>query len=291
MPGFFDEVDSLGIVEDHINAVLALEASQADKILSSYGEVRARLLDRLSRVPSGSFTAQHLRGVLGQVQGAIAAMNKSMRGNLKEGAFDISSLGIENLIEEIQTFDKEFTSAVTPINLNAAVAAQDTTNFLVDKYQTNLDAYGNDLLTQISNGLFAATLGEVTNDEVVGRIGKFFTAEEWKLRRLVRTELHNIYNVGKLTGMGALVKTDVPDLQKTLMHPLDSRTGKDSVYAATLGLVADIDEPFFYVWQGKPREFMAPPDRPNDRAILVPYRKEWGEAVGGAYVPGNYVEA
>lgn len=285
MPGFFDEVDSLGIVEDHINAVLALEAAQSDKIIASYSEVRNRLVDRLARLPGGSFTAQHLRGVLAQVQGAIDAMNKGMRGNLREGAVDLSTLGINNLVEEIQLFDQEFSSAITPININAAVAAQDTANFLVDKYQTNLDAYGNDLLTQISNGLFSAALGETNHEEVVGRIAKFFTAEEWKLRRIVRTELHNIYNVGKLQGMGTLAETQVPDLKKTLMHPLDSRTGKDSVYAATLGLVAEIDEPFFYVWKGKPREFMAPPDRPNDRAILVPYRDEWGEAVGGSFVP------
>lgn len=285
MPGFFDEVDSIGIVEDHINAVLALEATQSDKVMASYADVRSRLVERLAHLPRGSFTAQHLRGVLAQVQGAIDAMNKGMRGNLKEGAFDIASLSIKDLVGEIQMFDKEFTGAVTPININAAIAAQDTANFLVEKYQTNLNAYGSDLLTQISNGLFAASIGETSNEEVVGRISKFFAAEEWKLRRIVRTELHNIYNVGKLQGMGTLAETQVPDLKKTLMHPLDSRTGKDSVYAATLGLVAEIDEPFFYVWKGKPREFMAPPDRPNDRAILVPYRDEWGEAVGGSFVP------
>jgi len=69
----------------------------------------------------------------------------------------------------------------------------------------------------------------------------------------------------------------MPDLMKTLMHPIDKRTGDDSKLAARLRLVVPIDEPFVYKWNGETREFMAPPDRPNDRAILVPYSTSWGE--------------
>ncbi len=80
-----------------------------------------------------------------------------------------------------------------------------------------------------------------------------------------------------MKGMGEIQDETIPDLQKTLIHPMDLRTGADSQYAASLHLVADIDEPFRYRWKGVEREFMAPPDRPNDRAILVPYRAAWNE--------------
>jgi hypothetical protein len=291
MPNFFDEADASGIVEDHIKKVLSLEASESDKILSSYSEVRDQLIQKLSRFPPGSFTAQHLRGVLSQVQGAIEAMNSGMKDSLSHSAYDFASAGMQDNIDEINMFDEMFTGAVTPINLNAALAAREVSNLLTTKYETNLEAYGNDLQTQITNGLFSAALGEVNHEEVVGRISSFFTAEEWKLRRIVRTELHNIYNVGKLRSMGDLSEGQIPDLMKTLMHPMDDRTGDDSKYAARVNLVAAIDEPFQYTWRGKPREFMAPPDRPNDRAILVPYRREWGTARGGAFLPGSYPEA
>lgn len=284
MTNFYDEVDSTGIVEDHIRSVLSLEDEQAKTIMRSYQEVRRELRDRLDRVRGNSFTAQHLRGVLAQVQGAIEAMNERLAGATKDGALESARQGIDDLVDEIKTFNDKFSGAVTPINLNAAVLAKDTANFLVTKYQTNLDAYGNDLMTQISNGLFSASLGEASYSEVVGRIGNFFMDEEWKLHRIVRTELHNIYNIGKINGMTSLIDDDViPDLMKTLMHPMDARTGDDSLYAARLHLVANVNEPFAYVWKGKRREFMAPPDRPNDRAILVPYREEWGKAVGSAF--------
>lgn len=285
MLSFFDEADSLGIVEDHIQSVLKLEKNQADIILRSYTDIRHDLVDRLSRVPQGTFTAQHLRGVLAQVQGAIEALSAKMAAPMANGAYEAALKGVEHLTKEMYIFDKYFTGAVTPINLNATLLARDTSNFLVTKYETNLDDYGSGLLTQITNGLFSATIGETSYSEVVGRISQFFTADEWKLHRIVRTELHNIYNKGKLDGMETLKEDTIPDLMKTLMHPMDARTGEDSKYLARLALAVPTDEPFIYEWGGRVREFQAPPDRPNDRAILVPYRQEWGNDKGPAFIP------
>lgn len=289
MPDFFDQVDGTGVIEDHIQEVLGLEKSEADSILSSYRAVRHELVDRLSRFPATSFSAQHLRGVLGQVQGAIDALTEQAAPSMVDSAYRIARKGIDHLTKEINLFDDQFTGAVTPINLNSALAARDVSNLLVDKYKTNLEDYGSGLMTQITNGLFNASLGASNYSQVVGEISKFFTADEWKLHRIVRTELHNIYNVGKIKGMNQLVEDDtIPDLMKTLMHPMDSRTGDDSKYAAKLRMVVGVNEPFVYAWGGKIREFMGPPDRPNDRAILVPYREAWGSVDSSAFVPGTF---
>jgi len=289
MPDFFESVDSTGIVEDHIQDVLRLEKTQADSILSSYRDIRHELIDRLSRVPVGSFTAQHLRGVLAQVQGAIDALADRAAGGMVDGAYRIARHGIEHLVNEIQTFDDEFLGAVTPINLNAALAARDVSNLLVDKYRTNLEAYGTGLMTQITNGLFNASVGASSYGEVVGSISQFFTADEWKLHRIVRTELHNIYNVGKIKGMNALVDDDtIPDLMKTTMAPLDARTAEDSKYFASLKQIRQINEPFEYTWKGQLRVFQSGPDRPNDRQILVPYRTAWGSPGGDSLVDGTF---
>ena len=285
---FYDDVDSTGIIENHIQQVLGLEQSEAQTIMDAYTETRQDLINRLHRYPANSFTAQHLRGVLAQVQGAIEGLNKDLESGMKGAAYDSALQGIDHLVDEVKLFDKEFTGAVTPINLNSALLARDTSNFLVTKYKTNLDAYGNQLYTQISNGLFNASIGEQSYGEVVSSISDFFTAEQWKLHRIVRTELHNIYNMGKVKGMNTLVDDDViPDLKKTLMHPMDGRTGKDSIFAAQLGLVANINESFQYQWGGRLRVFMAPPDRPNDRAILVPYREEWGPIDDAGFIPAK----
>lgn len=289
--GFFEEVDSTGIVEDHINDVLKLEHNEARSMLTGYNEIRKDLIDKLSRARAGTFTQQHLRGVLAQVEGAIIALNSSLNGAAKESSYKAALKGVDGLLHQMSKFDDKFTGAVTPINLNAASVALDTSNLLVTRYKTNLDAYGTGLYQQISNGLFSAVTGEASYDEVVGKISRFFTGKEWELHRIIRTELHNVVNIGKLDGMSELVDGEIPDLMKTLMHPMDSRTGKDSMYAARLGLVADIDEPFKYKWNSEWRIFMAPPDRPNDRSILVPYRREWGNDKGAAFIPGDFSAA
>lgn len=274
---FFDTVDDMGIVENHIQAVQKLEESQARVLLARYKEVRQELRDRLDRVRGETFTAQQMRGVLAQVDGAISAMNSGLKGDMSEAAQVAALRGVENLTTEIQKFSQKFEGAVVPINLNAQLIASDTRNFLINNYESSLDAYSEDLRSQLTSNLTVAALQEMPYSDVVQRLGQFFQGEEWKLERIARTELHHVYNLGKMTGMTETRDQGyIPDLKKALFHPMDSRTGSDSKYASKLNLVVPIEEPFRYKWKGQWREFMVPPDRPNDRAILVPYRDAWG---------------
>lgn len=58
---------------------------------------------------------------------------------------------------------------------------------------------------------------------------------------------------------------------KTTKHIFDKRTGNDSRYFASMQQIKKLDEPFSYSWRGRRRTFMYPPDRPRDRAIVIPY--------------------
>lgn len=58
---------------------------------------------------------------------------------------------------------------------------------------------------------------------------------------------------------------------KTTYPVKDRRTCPDSWYYYDQRQVKPIDEPFNYTWDGNERVFMTPPDRPNDRNILIPY--------------------
>jgi len=51
----------------------------------------------------------------------------------------------------------------------------------------------------------------------------------------------------------------------------DDRTCLDSRYFNSLKQIRKMDENFEYVWDGKIRRFLYPPDRPNDRSILIPH--------------------
>jgi hypothetical protein len=272
---FFEEVDSLGIVEDHVKAALRLEEEQARKLLRRYREVRMQLRDRLDRFEEGTFSAQQARGVMVQVDAAISAMSLSLKGGMSEAALETALKGVEHEIEELEKFEKHFRGAVVPINLNAQIVAQESSNFLINRYESSIDAYSEDLRSNLMMQLSNEMLAESSLSKVVKNLGLFFQGEEWKLHRIARTELHHVYNVGKLNSLKYVKETTLPDIKKALYHPMDSRTAADSKLAAQMNLIVPVDQPFRYRWKGDWREFMVPPDRPNDRSIMIPYRQVW----------------
>lgn len=272
---FFDEVDSLGIVESHIQKVLKLEDAESRALLRRYREIRSELRDRLDTLQDGTFSAQQLRGVLVQVDSAIEAMSESLKTGMKEASGKSALFGAQDQITEIQRFEKKFRGAVVPINVNALVVAEDASNFLLNQHEASIDAYSEGVRSSLVQSLTNEALMESPLSTVVRKLGQFFVGEEWKLQRIARTELHNVYNQAKLLGMQEVKDDTLTDLKKTLIHPMDARTGADSKYAARQNLIAELDEPFRYRWDGAIREYMAPPDRPNDRSILVPYRQAW----------------
>lgn len=87
-----------------------------------------------------------------------------------------------------------------------------------------------------------------------------------ELTRVTRTESWRYVNEQRLEEFrkkGYKYKTTYP--------VKDERTCPDSWYYYDQRQVKPVDEPFNYTWNGKDRIFMTPPDRPNDRNILIPY--------------------
>lgn len=277
---FFDEIDIEGIVEGHAKEVVGLQESQAEKIAKAYGEIRRELQDRLSHARFDSFTAQRLRSVLAQIDSAIDAVNRSLHSTIEVGADHATRMGVEQLIKEVHRFDRIFTGAVRPVNLNVTKAALDTKDFLMNQYTTSLASYGAETKKNVARALSSAAIQELPYSQVVQKVGEYFTGQEWEVHRIARTELHHIYSVGKLN---AMKQAEIP--KKGLYHPMDSRTGQDSIELAEENPIIPVGEMFKQVYiptlkngkRGKAQyyEFMVPPNRPNDRAVLIPVRDEW----------------
>lgn len=279
MDDFFENSTVEEVVQSNIERVESLEESQQKKLLKIFRKVRQDLQDRLLTIPEGTFTEQQMRVTLVQINAAIEAIVRDLKGGMGDSAEILGIRGVEDLIKEINKFEKYFLGSVQPLDLNAALIATDSQNFLINKYDASLEAYGADLRSQITSQIAQSMITRDTSDRTVGRlvsdVGRFFAGEEWKLSRIVRTELHGIYNFSKMQGMGEIQEETLPDLKKSLMHPMDARTGEDSKLLARLNPVVDIDEPFRFKFKGKERVFLFPPDRPNDRSILVPFRETW----------------
>lgn len=277
---FFDKVDKLGIAENHIQRLQSLEQKEAAAILKKYSEIRRDLRDRLETVRADSFTAQQLRGILIQVETSINQQSRILRDGITGSVEKVAVRGIEDLIREVETFSEEFDTPLIPLNVNALAVATDVRNLVASRYESSVDAYAADQKARVASYLTNALIEQKSLGEVVTGLSQYQLGEEWKVLRLARTELHNIYGLGKMKGMTTTRDQLLPDLMKALVHPMDARTGLDSVYLAKLNPVLPLDEPFEYRWGGKLRRFMSPPDRPNDRGILIPYVPHWGPAKG-----------
>jgi len=281
--GFFDNPDASKLVQSHISIIKTLEDKEAEKLVLKYREIRRELRDRLDTLPENTFSAQQLRGVLIQVEGALDAMRTGLIKDMGESSSEAAILGSDHLIRETEKFNSIFTGAASNINVNAASVALDTSNFLFNRYESSLTEYSSGIRALMSRNLSQAVIEQAPTSTVVKRMNKFLLGEEWKLTRLARTELHNVYNTAKQKTLFKVAEIE-PKIMKTLIHPMDLRTGDDSKQAAKKNLIVPVDKPFKYTFTRKlksgeihreERVFMVPPDRPNDRSIMVPYMEDW----------------
>lgn len=287
MADFFKKVDEDATVEQHAKQVQTIQKDQAADMVDVYREAKRDLIDRLSRARYDSFTAQSLRGVLAQVDAALRVMHEKLKDGMQRGSNESATEGAKHLLTEIRKFAHKFTGAVQPINLDVVKVGLDTSNLLINQYDVSIKRYDADVRAKIGRGLTQAAVQELPYTQVIGKLSQFFTGQEWELHRIVRTELHHTYSLAKFQGMKTLKKDTLPDLKKALYHPMDSRTGQDSIELAEMNPILPLEQAFKQTYtpirkdgsRGKPQHyvFMVPPDRPNDRAILIPYRDAWDE--------------
>lgn len=274
---FFGEIDNITILEENAKEVLSLEEEEARKLLGVFSKVRGELLERIRRFQD-QFTGQQARVALIQIDQATLALRERLGDTLSGSVERMLRTSIRHLTTEIDAFSEYFQGARQLLPFNAIRVALDEKTLLLNQYQTSLDTYSDDFRQRISRGLLEMMLRRDPPDRFVESIGKFWAMEEWRVRRVVRTELHNVHGRGKLAGMQAVRDEFLPELKKTLYHPKDHRTGDDSLWLIDNPLVVEVDRPFRYEWprgSGKWRVFASPPDRPNDRAIVIPYQASW----------------
>jgi hypothetical protein len=280
---FFTDIDAISILERNHMKVEGLELKEARKLQKVYQRAREELRLQLLMVNDNTFTEAKLKTAMLQVEQILNHINH----RIKKDTFGIEFIwesGVEDSVKEVNTFEKYFTGVSSALPFEEILAATERENYLFNQFQTSIETYNSRLRGRFQQQLTQSLIQKKTWSQAVWEMEQVFGQEEWTMARIVRTELHNIYNVGKMRGMGQIQKDYIPTLQKTLYHPIDSRTGDDSKQAEAKKLIVNIDEPFRYTYSRKRadgsvvkefREFMTPPDRPNDRAILIPYSVKW----------------
>ena len=244
-----------------------------------------------------AFTAHAQRVAMAQLNDGIRVMVRRMGTTLAEHTRETRVESLHGLVKDIGRLEHSFTGAevVLPIeesSVFAGIVEGRTTSLMGELLAdgtprfSSLALYGADMVGDMEEILALATLEGDSVSGAIARIEGAGDMEWYRAERIARTETSYAYNSVRADGMEA-ASEELPDLYQQWSEyvldgaPLDDRVGKDSI--ALHGQIARTGKAFIMpddstvsdkMWG---QRYMFPPNRPNDRATIVPWRAEWGE--------------
>lgn len=294
-------------------AVLKRNRAEALDLATKTGQVRMRALlqgaetdlvkrladaraSRANTAKGGSFTAAQLEMTLRQVRDVTKGLTKGMRGLVLDQASVAADKAAGNMLEYMSAAHRKFrgiADAPLPIKEAAVLdrAVQGARASALRRLSTSgqpdaapenarehrgkegvLERYGMRTVETFEQTLQQGMLtkkswGDMASD-LTAQSPFLQQAPAYWADRIVRCETMGAYN---RAGWEAIRASDdvLGDMVKILSAVFDERTGWDSYQVH--GQIRRPDEPFEWA-DGL---YMAPPNRPNDREVVVPHRVSW----------------
>lgn len=232
----------------------------------------------LGKVAAGSWTEAEMlatRAMLGQ---AMREMVGKQTGDLDEALVEVMRMSSKGAAKYLATMDAKYLGVVRPMRFDSLEWFERTHPKIgqarLRQYKKSFQRYGAGNVAKIEDALARRILvGESwdkARQEVWDTTREVVGDRRWMVDRIVRTEVAATYNGMTLQ---SLIEEDTDDepMLKKLMATFDAVTGHDS--ARVHGQTRALDKPFN---DGR-IDYMAPPNRPHDREIVVGWRKSWGD--------------
>lgn len=260
-----------------------------------YDRMLADVTRRIDATPAATFGHQQLTGLLAQIKLGLARVQGAMGAAVEDSATQVGVHAARTLLTDAAKLEKHFTGAVISLplleigRLNGLVADQIPS--LMRAHNVSMARFGTQLVGRFEGEIGAAmALGE-SPGKMIDRLQTVGEMEWWRAERVVRTELN--FAAGRSARAAADEQAEELDgdmWSRWTEHvtdqgtPLDDRVGVDS--EAMHGQVAPPGEAFTQPPANRQgdlvsdslvgRTWTCPPNRPNDRAVLVPWRAHWG---------------
>ena len=271
---------------DLIVAAQHRDIEQAQRVLSARAkqtteDALARVDRDLRRARRGSWTQAEAMATKAQLRQALMSLALAHQQDLKAGLPPVMKAAQKRTAEYLRTLDKQYLGAVRPLRFDTLQwwerHASELGQVRLREFGRSFQRYGADAVLGIERAISSAVvLGQrwdVARREVWRATAQVVGERQWMVDRILRTEVAAAYNG---TNLAALIEEDDPDepMLKKLVATFDKVTAADSV--AVHGQVRPVREPFR---DPKGRLYMAPPNRPNDREIVVGWRASYGESL------------
>lgn len=249
-------------------------------------EHRLRQAEGLGGPGAASFTAAQLRATLAQVRDVLRATAlPGMRDDIVDVGKMAAEQAAQSTIEYVRAADQAFMGLARPLAIDhaalfdRAVAGTEASVLrrigsdpanpkqvgVLQRYGLNTVGAFEEVLQQrlISGAPWSDVRNELIAESPFLQGKPLYWAE-----RIARTEVMGAHNRAGVESIAA-VDESLGDMVKINSATFDSRTSADSY--AVHGQIRLTSEAFDS-WYGA---FQHPPDRPNDRSVVVPHRIAW----------------
>lgn len=239
-----------------------------------------QLEEDLGKTRRGSWSAASKASTMIQLAQSVKGLSSSQLAVLRRALPGVAAAAQDSTADLLRELDKSFTGSVTPLSWDSVEWLDDYKDPLLRSrlriYRKSFTRYGAQAVSDIEDAIAQRVLvGTPWTDaraEVMSIVRDQVAAKQWMVDRIVRTESSAVYSSTTMAALHA--EDDDPDdpMLKKLVATFDSATGADSVLLH--GQTRRLSEPFVDVTG---REYMAPPNRPNDREMVVGWRGSWGD--------------
>lgn len=258
----------LAAIKSLLASLASVRPAHVEAIVEAARDIARRLEERLKGLAPGRYQTQEVRSILVQVRSVIEALGAEYGqrlGDEIEAAGRVASqAGRDGLAEQLAAWEEVYPGASRPL-VDAAAASDVLDPGLLDYYETSRDTYGAEAIVKMRKVLMRAALEGLNVAQTAEQMAAEIEMPEWKAERIVRTE--QAFASGRrqildlIDTFGDEAETE---WRKQLIATLDDRTGEDSKYVN--GQIRKLLEEFE---DNEERRYQHPPNRPNDREVMV----------------------
>jgi hypothetical protein len=282
------------VLEQQRNLQRLINENGVGPVRRLYQDMLESVTKKLGATSSNSFTATQLRGMLAQLKLGLAGVLRGMSTKVGDAAFRVGLASARSMLEDVARLEKHFTGVLVPLPVLEAARlsglVKNSTSSLMRIHETSMAAYGTHLVGTFEKQLAASLAAGESSTEAIDRIQRAGDLEWYRAERIVRTELSFASSASARAAMDEQADELDGDLWTRWSEhvsdtgtPLDDRVGVDS--EAMHGQVAPPGGQFTQPPRAPSGEEVGdslalktwshPPNRPNDRAVLTPWRSHW----------------
>ena len=291
-----DPAKYLAIVEEQQRSLQQLvQGVGVGPVRRMYTDLLDAVTAKLRLASPRTFGQAQAQGMLAQIHMAMARLVRESAGVMGDAAYRIGMTSARNMLNGAQLLENELgVDAVGPMPLLQIARlhgiVQGQVSSVMRLHPTTMARYGASVVQSMEQQIASGLATGATHTQMIDRIQQTADLRFAGAERIVRTELSATYN-GTARGVADAQAAELGGDMWTQWTehveggvPLDDRVGNDSL--AMHGQVAPPGAAFTQPPtspRGKEvseslvgQQWMHPPNRPNDRAVLTPWRQHWG---------------